>query len=307
MQIAVAVLIDGCGGADSEGLDVAELGCDFVGKGDAEKIGGRIGLQLRKGSTASVRGVFDASGRMRGPMKNQLATAIAAIAPPNAALTKIGWCARGFTFPDRLEAINELRGGLETLSRILRQRAAENRLERFGSAEWQRGWMGARYVRNQVVVRCATKRCFASEHLIENRAEAKDICTGVHGCATSLLRRHIARRAQNRSRCRVVVSIATGQPLGKLRDAEVDHFHPSIGTDNDVLRLDVAMNDAGSVCRFQRLRDLDDDIESLGARESAAVEDLAKGFALNEFRNQEVTALEMAELENGQQVGLIET
>ena len=52
----------------------------------------------------------------------------------------------------------------------------------------------------------------------------------------------------------------------QFRESEVQHLQLSARRDDDVLRLDVAMNDAGSVGRLQRLRRLDADVHHVGGR-----------------------------------------
>ena len=43
--------------------------------------------------------------------------------------------------------------------------------------------------------------------------------------------------------------IATGTGLlGQLGDPKVEHLHITVGAQHDVLRLDIAMDDAGLVC-----------------------------------------------------------
>ena len=54
--------------------------------------------------------------------------------------------------------------------------------------------------------------------------------------------------------------------LRDLRESEIQHLQLSARRDDDVLRLDVAMNDAGGVGLLQRLRRLDADVHHFGGR-----------------------------------------
>ena len=56
----------------------------------------------------------------------------------------------------------------------------------------------------------------------------------------------------------------------RLREAEVEHFHRAVGTQLDVRRFQVAMNDALLVRRIECLGDLTRNRQGLGNRQGAA-------------------------------------
>ena len=65
--------------------------------------------------------------------------------------------------------------------------------------------------------------------------------------------------------------------LDRLRQAEVEHLHRAVGADLDVRRLEIAMDDALLVRRFERLGDLLRDRQRLGDGNRAARDDRATG------------------------------
>ena len=96
-------------------------------------------------------------------------------------------------------------------------------------------------------------RRLARQHLVEQAAEAVDIGPGVEAAfAGGLLRAHVARGAEGEAGLRhpVAAGVAHGQ-----RDAEVgDQRRPVV--QQDVLRLDVAVDHAVAVGVVQRRADL---------------------------------------------------
>ena len=78
----------------------------------------------------------------------------------------------------------------------------------------------------------------AREHLPKNDPHAKDVGPAIDDVAARLLRRHIGDFAlQDSDLCRRF----SGRRFG---DAEVDDLHFAVVSDEDVVRADVAMNDA---------------------------------------------------------------
>ena len=99
-------------------------------------------------------------------------------------------------------------------------------------------------------------------------AERVDVGARVDVQAAQLLGRHECRRAKQGPRHRQTFArLGHSEIVGRqFRESEVQHLQLSARRDDDVLRLDVAMNDAGSVGRLQRLRRLDADVHHVGGR-----------------------------------------
>ena len=80
--------------------------------------------------------------------------------------------------------------------------------------------------------------------------------------------------------------------VGCTRDPEVDHPHVPVPVDEDVGRLDVAMDDAALVGGLQRTGHVDDDAERDVERQTAvALEDALQILPVDELHDDEVDAL----------------
>jgi hypothetical protein len=94
----------------------------------------------------------------------------------------------------------------------------------------------------------------SGQHFVDETPEAPDVGPRVDGHAARLFRRHILSGAEHHACLRVrlecrgcarVVSLRVRQR--QFRNAEIEHFDLPVPPHHDVLRLDVAMNDAGVV------------------------------------------------------------
>ena len=101
----------------------------------------------------------------------------------------------------------------------------------------------------------------AGQHLVKHDAERVDVAARINRALFALIWRHIARRADN--------DVLAGQRdaaiqvLANLSDAEVNDLDPvrvAVITDDDVVGLDVAMNDAHGVRGVERATDLSEDV-----------------------------------------------
>ena len=110
------------------------------------------------------------------------------------------------------------------------------------------------------------ERPLPREHLVEHAAERPDVGALVHRLAARLLRAHVGGRAEDhpglrhrgrRDRRRLRdARRCDARRLHRLRQAEVQHLHRAVRSHLDVRRLQVAMDDALLVRRFERLGDL---------------------------------------------------
>ena len=131
----------------------------------------------------------------------------------------------------------------------------------------------------------------ARQHLVQHASQRVDIGAHVGGPSSRLLGRHVVRRAHYG---------AGGRHGGKqfgAGDAEVGQFCPAVRTDEHVLRLHVAVNDAQGVRRRQSRGDLDPEgggaLHRQGAR---ALDDAAQALG-KELQGHEVPAIVLADLE----------
>ena len=117
------------------------------------------------------------------------------------------------------------------------------------------------------------ERAHAREHLEEDRAEGKDVRPLVDVPPANLLGRHVADRAHDRSRLRAGGGrrrVRRGR-LGRedLRETEVEDLDAPVARQEEVLRLQVAMDDPLFVRRGESLRDLDRDLDGSPLGEGA--------------------------------------
>ena len=89
----------------------------------------------------------------------------------------------------------------------------------------------------------------------------------------------------------------------EARDTEVHHLDDVIGCDEYVLRLHVAMDDAGRVDRGEPLRDLSADVAAELLRDRLQLfEEVAEGLALHVLHHQEVVPAERVAIQGADHV-----
>ena len=101
----------------------------------------------------------------------------------------------------------------------------------------------------------------------------------------------------------------TATRLGdELGDAEIDQLHPALGVEQDILRLDVAMQHAFLVGSIDTtaFADLADDLQGLPRLKRAGPHRLAKIDAVDEFHEQVEEIAGLAEVVDGDDVGVRE-
>jgi hypothetical protein len=128
--------------------------------------------------------------------------------------------------------------------------------------------------------RVAPKRRFADEHFIQDAPECPDVGSGIDPFSARLLRRHVARRADDqhlhghRRECQARVGASVVRPVERFREAEIEHLHLTVVGQLDVRRLEIAMHDAARMRCFERLRDLPRHGNGVANRQPAAPQPL---------------------------------
>ena len=113
--------------------------------------------------------------------------------------------------------------------------------------------------------RRAAKRRPSGQELVEKTSERKDVAARVHRFAERLLRRHVGDGADDHSRLgesRESVAFGSDRERHLLRESEVEDLRDAECGDDDVRRLQVAMDDSTPVSVGQRGRELEPDLES---------------------------------------------
>ncbi len=166
----------------------------------------------------------------------------------------------------------------EALGGILGERALHDPDERAWSArrKWRR-WI-VEMVERKLDGGLPLERGTTREHLVQNDADAVDVGRWTGDAAGRLFRRHVSGRSGNRRHRSV------GAPLCQAGHAEVPDLDPPVPGDEDVCRLDVAVDHALRVrpreracqlqCDFARLR-RGDAASAQPARETLAVDQLS--------------------------------
>src|SRR5205085_10094484 len=109
------------------------------------------------------------------------------------------------------------------------------------------------------------KRHAARDHLVEQHAERPGVARRARRAAADQFGREVLERADDRAD---LGEAGTHLPLG---DAEVEELDLAGGADLDVVRLDVAVDDAVAVYVIYGLDDAAEDVDALGERDRRAV------------------------------------
>src|SRR5581483_10728948 len=92
----------------------------------------------------------------------------------------------------------------------------------------------------------------------------------------------------------------------ELCETEIENFHPAVVQDKDVLRLQITVNHAFLMGSGQPAGDLHAVVDSLALR-NRSLKLLSQGLALEQLRNQILRAVVLAEIMDGEDVGVIES
>jgi hypothetical protein len=141
----------------------------------------------------------------------------------------------------------------------------------------------------------------AGEHLEQHDAEGVDVGLAVDVVAQRLLGRHVVRGAEH--------APVGGQPLlvERAGDAEVGDLGRALLVDQDVLRLDVAVDDVARVREAERSRDLDRVGDRLPDRQFAEAADaVLERLALDVLEDDERAPVLLAGVDHAHDVGVRE-
>ena len=162
----------------------------------------------------------------------------------------------------------------------------------------------------------------AVDRLPEGDREGEDVAAGVGRQAEPLLGRHVEGRADEvpllgelaaedarpgqEGEARVFAGEGEGRGLVGAGEAEVHDPDPTVVADHDVLGLDVAVDQAGSVGGREALTDGEEDLEDRRPRRRVSLEPGVEGEAVDELHRQVDLVLVRADVVDRDDVGVRE-
>ena len=214
-------------------------------------------------------------------------------------------------FAADLAQLVEHRAGVRvTLRAVFRQRLPDDGLELrrdVGAHLAQRSGRPGQDRRDDVVGRGTLERLAAGEHLVEHDAEGEHVRRRGDFGADQLLRSHVADRAHGHARAGAHERGCIFAPvLAELGQAEIENLRVAVRRDDHVLRLDVAVDDAGLVRGGQGRGDLCADFDDVGDRHRAAANALAERLAIDHLHGDEAKVVMRADLVDVSDVRVME-
>ncbi len=148
---------------------------------------------------------------------------------------------------------------------------------------------------------CPFERLPGRRHLVEHRAQRKDVAPRVALSALQLLGRHVRHRPQDHPRLRHVLRRGRGRSQALHRrdrnenfgQAEVEKLDSRL-RDHRIGRLQVAVDDPLAVRRLERRGDLGSEPQGLIDGEQPSGEAFCKGLPLEQFHHQVLDAVLVA-------------
>jgi hypothetical protein len=207
-----------------------------------------------------------------------------------------------------------------TLLGLLGQRTGQQRLQRRRDPRLrahhagQGGRRRAHVLAHQLDRVLGLERALAGEHLEEDRAHRVEVGAAVDRLAQRLLGRHVRRRAEHHAaRGQLHVAEGVGGVADELDHAEVEQLDvlvllPGLAAQgqHDVLRLEIAVDQAARVGVAERLDDLAGQDERAAHAQRALAERVAQRATAHQLHDHEHPALVLAEVEHLDDVGVIE-
>ena len=191
---------------------------------------------------------------------------------------------------------------LEALVRVLLEAARDDVPGRRRHLGRQIGRILAENRRHDLGRRRPAERRPAGEQLVQQGPEGEDVGARVHATAPDLLRCHVARRAEHRARFGLQPGRALAARVGHLGEAEVQDLHAPVARDHHVVRLQVAVGDAGGVRGGQPVGNLRRDVEGLASREAR----LAQRLAVHQLRDHVGDTVVRADVVERQDVRMVQ-
>jgi hypothetical protein len=216
---------------------------------------------------------------------------------------------------DRLESEGEVVGRAKAGGRVLFEAASHDEVEdrRNGRTRGRDvGWLLLEDGGHRLGRCLACERAAAAQHLVQHDPEREDVGARVDPCRAHLLGGHVRDGANDGAglreprfgrRLRV---IDRRSRRGELGEAEVEDLDPSVGEDEQVLGLEVAMDDALVVSGGEAAGDLRGPARGASRGYRALRQPLAQRLSLEPLEDEVRSTLVLAGVEDRKQVRVVE-
>ena len=143
----------------------------------------------------------------------------------------------------------------------------------------------------------------SGEALVQHQPERVQVGATIEAATAHLLGREVLGRTHHD----VVAGEVLVARFETLGDAEVGQQHPSVGRDEDVARLDVAVHESGAVRLVERTGDRRADVDrQFGTEPLLRIEQLAQTLAVDELHHDRLAAFVDDDVVHGDDVGMTE-
>ena len=213
-----------------------------------------------------------------------------------------------------VERVAQLHRGGEAAARVLVEAARDDGVElRRQRRAQRRGGLGvvAQDGGDDLRRGAAAERPLAGGHLVEHHAEREDVGAHVGRLPLDLLRRHVGDRAEQRPGADDRQRLRRALVDRRLRrahggDAEVDHLRPAVVGDDDVARLEVAVDDAVGVGRAERVGERHGEVEQRADRQAGLGDHRVERAAADELHHQQPPAVGVLDAVQADDVRVVE-
>src|SRR5262245_51916080 len=201
---------------------------------------------------------------------------------------------------------------------ILAQAAVDDARElRWGSGrDLENGWRRVFQDRRDRLQRSgARKRLAPGDHLVEQYSKAEDIGARVYLAAFGLFRRHVTDRADDQA-CVGKLRDGARRDLGsrlarlllldQLGEPEVEDLDAAVVGNHHVARLEIPVDDAGTMGGRETVGDLDADAQYATDRKALARHELGQGPARDQLHRDEGHGAVGRDVVNGDDVRVIQ-
>ncbi len=185
---------------------------------------------------------------------------------------------------------------------MILQRQGDGLVERFGSAVDD--------VLEELEVCVSTKGPAPRKKFVQHHAEREHVAARVERLPRGLLGRHVSNRSDHHSGAGQSVGERTRgvglRAFNELREPEVGELGVAVPGHQDVGGLDVAVQNPRSVRRGQRVGHAGEQFDDLVPGALLCPSPVAQGASVHELRDEVLAKVELAHVEHGQDVRVVQ-